>query len=768
MTATTTAADRAATPGRFQALAAFGFSVFPIRHPDRDGEHAGKRGKTPTGPWRSYQETPATPEKISLWDTGLLNVGLATGAVSGVVVFDIDSPEVRAQLESRGLTWPRTPTVKTGRGWHVYFAHPGPPVGNKVNLGDIEHLDFRGDGGYAVGPGSRHENGALYAWEISPEEEPFAPAPPWLWELHHKAKAPPRDATDGEEATPAKKRATKSPGRNGNRDPYADAALRSEVDRVRAQTEPGRNDTLNRAAFSLGQLVGGGSLDRVTVESELTAAAEACGLVRDDGAGSVGATIRSGLEGGMREPRTRPEPPARTPAVAGHQAGADAPDPPRPTPAPANDAPKTLPALLAVYRRWLYLPDEEPLYAALATVAANRALDGDPVWLLIVGTPGSGKTESIQPLTALADVHSAGTITEASLLSGTPKKEHGAGSKGGLLRAIGDRGILLLKDFGSILSMNREARAAVMAALREIYDGAWTRHVGADGGKALEWKGRLGLIGGCTPTLDGHHAVMASLGERFLLVRIQDSGTLDHARRALKHAGKETSMRRELAAAVAGFFAALPTMTGIETITPEETEDLVQLCSLVARCRSSVERDSYRREIDLIPGAESPTRLSVTCLRLFSGLIAIGAPRPKAWQVVRRVALDSMPALRLRVLRELFKLGETGTGTVSRALGYPTQTTRRTLEDLAVYDIVKRFREGAGKEDKWRLSEDLEALLGTFPEMSKGEYTEAGGEDGGLFSHPSPIPTDKTGTVPGDPEADLCDESQGAFFDPGF
>jgi hypothetical protein len=311
-----TKTDRAATPGRFGALAAFGFSVFPIGHPDHDGEPAGRRGKTPTGPWKNYQETPATPEKITLWDSGLLNVGLATGAVSGVVVFDIDSPEVRAEIDARGFAWPRTPTVKTGRGWHVYFAHPGPPVGNKVNLGDIEHLDFRGDGGYAVGPGSRHENGALYAWEISPEEAPFAPAPAWLWELHRKAKNQPPDATDGKETPPAKNRTMPAPGGNGNRDPYAEAALRAEVDRVKAQAQPGRNDTLNRAAFSLGQLVAGGILDRGTVEAELTAAADSCGLVRDDGAGSVDATIRSGIESGMLEPRTRPEPrtPARRPA----------------------------------------------------------------------------------------------------------------------------------------------------------------------------------------------------------------------------------------------------------------------------------------------------------------------------------------------------------------------------------------------------------------------------------------------------------------------
>jgi hypothetical protein len=40
-----------------------------------------------------------------------------------------------------------------------------------------------------------------------------------------------------------------------------------------------------------------------------------------------------------------------------------------------------------------------------------------------------------------------------------------------LLRKIGDRGILVIKDVTSILSADRNVRASVLAAVREIYDG---------------------------------------------------------------------------------------------------------------------------------------------------------------------------------------------------------------------------------------------------------------------------------------------------------
>jgi hypothetical protein len=67
----------------------------------------------------------------------------------------------------------------------------------------------------------------------------------------------------------------------------------------------GRNNALNASAFSLGQLVASGELERSLVEHRLLEAAAANGLVAEDGIESVRATIRSGLNAGMRSPRNR-------------------------------------------------------------------------------------------------------------------------------------------------------------------------------------------------------------------------------------------------------------------------------------------------------------------------------------------------------------------------------------------------------------------------------------------------------------------------------
>ena len=100
-----------------------------------------------------------------------------------------------------------------------------------------------------------------------------------------------------------------------------------------------------------------------------------------------------------------------------------------------------------MFDKWLALSDKTPIYAALGTVAANL-LPGDPVWTGIIGPPSSAKTEILNSISRLPKVVQAATLTVAGLLSGTPKKQHHTTAQGGLLRQIGDFGIIALKDFG--------------------------------------------------------------------------------------------------------------------------------------------------------------------------------------------------------------------------------------------------------------------------------------------------------------------------------
>ena len=142
--------------------------------------------------------------------------------------------------------------------------------------------------------------------------------------------------------------------------------------------------------------------------------------------------------------------------------------------------PTSLSEVLDVWQRTLYLPDPGGLLIALATVVANR-MNGDPVWTMLIGPPSSG-TEIVEALSDLVDVHMGrSTVTKAGLLAGSVSKE----GTGGLLKELGDQGIIVFKDFTTLLSEHASTRTEVFGILREVHDGRVNRAVGTGGGKGL-------------------------------------------------------------------------------------------------------------------------------------------------------------------------------------------------------------------------------------------------------------------------------------------
>ncbi len=83
---------------------------------------------------------------------------------------------------------------------------------------------------------------------------------------------------------------------------YAEAARLQEVARVRRAPNHTRNDTLNVAAFKLGQLLPYDILGEGDVINDLTKAANEIGLDESE----IQRTIASGLNAGRRNPRRLP------------------------------------------------------------------------------------------------------------------------------------------------------------------------------------------------------------------------------------------------------------------------------------------------------------------------------------------------------------------------------------------------------------------------------------------------------------------------------
>jgi hypothetical protein len=154
-----------------------GWSVIPVR----------ELAKRPAVPWKGYQEACVSEQTLRDWfrRTPDYNVGIVTGALSGLVVLDVDprhgGKESLRKLEREHGPLPSTVESTTGGGGrHVYFAHPGGMVRNRTNI--EPGIDLRGDGGCIVAPPSVHPSGKRYRWKKghAPGEMELAPLPDWL------------------------------------------------------------------------------------------------------------------------------------------------------------------------------------------------------------------------------------------------------------------------------------------------------------------------------------------------------------------------------------------------------------------------------------------------------------------------------------------------------------------------------------------------------------------------------------------------------------
>jgi hypothetical protein len=348
---------------------------------------------------------------------------------------------------------------------------------------------------------------------------------------------------------------------------------------------------------------------------------------------------------------------------------------------------RTLADVHAAFTKWLGTDyDLDAADAVIAAAAAER-LAGDPLWLLLISGPGNAKTETVQALTGVGAITVSTIASEGALLSASPARERAKDATGGLLLRVGSRGILVIKDVTSILSMQSNTRAGVLAALREIHDGRWERNVGTNGGKTLTWIGRLVIIGAVTTAWDSAHAVISTMGDRFVLLRMDSHlGRESAGRQAIRNTGCEIEMRAELAEAVAGLLQTVDPATAI-TLTDADRDVVLAAANITTLCRTGVEYDYRGDPIDAhMP--EMPTRFAKQLAQMIRGGVAIGMDLDEARRLAVRCARDSMPPLRLAILTDLWAYPNSQLRDVRARLNMPWNTVKRQLDSLYLLQVL--------------------------------------------------------------------------------
>jgi hypothetical protein len=217
-----------------------GWAVFPCHSPSghsggcsccrADCSSPGKHPRVTTGLKAATTDRAQIRQWWDRWPGA--NVGVRTGAVSGLVVLDIDPDHGGVETLGRVLRihgeFPACRTVRTGSGGHhLYFMHPGGIVRNDAGRRLGPGLDVRGDGGYVIAPPSRHACGGGYTVECDGGSIPELPDSLVTALQPPQPSARPRHVSD-------------LPGDNSA---WAQAALVRELQRLRSAPEGTRNHT---------------------------------------------------------------------------------------------------------------------------------------------------------------------------------------------------------------------------------------------------------------------------------------------------------------------------------------------------------------------------------------------------------------------------------------------------------------------------------------------------------------------------------------------
>lgn len=712
--------------------------------------------KRPLGKWKGYQSSPSTPAEHDAWfgPGSTLGVGVVTGAVSGnLLMFEVEGraadriPEIAKLANDTGLggLWEKVcggwleQSPSGGWHWFVRLDHPAP--GNQKLATDVNGevlAETRGEGGYAIAaptggnchqsgnPWTRVRGGPETVPELTADEyEDFSSLLATLGRASASAPAAPGFNQPGFASAP--RTGPLSPGDDYEaRTDWADIlephgwCLVRTCGRERFWRRPGKPgpgwSATTGYAEDRERFYNFSTSTGLPVGEPMTKLAVYAHLNHGGDFKAAAAELR---KQGFGDP-----PP--TPAAA-----------PRPTRPPAT--PISLAQAHIVFRKWFgddY--DTEALAAVLAAAACDQ-LDGDPLWLLLISGAGNAKTETVQSLDGIGATITSTVTSSGALLSGTSTKERSKEATGGLLRKMGQSGVLCIKDVTSILSMNSNVRLEVMGAFREVYDGRWERNVGTDGGRSLEWRGRLVVIGAVTTAWDRHHDVVASMGDRFVLVRMDSAVNRQAAgRKAISNTGHEDRMRAELAEAAAGVLANVGRAEPIK-VTDEEAETLMEAANIVTLVRTGVDFD-FKGEVIDAHAPEMPTRFAKQLTQVVRGAAALGMDRGSAMRLAIRCARDSMPPIRLAILDDVAAHPDTPTKDVVRRLQKPRTTVDRQLQALHILGVLTVYEEPVthrgepGTRWRYTVSPDIdpaaikpdsvpEKLLTAHKDTKKGDET---------------------------------------------
>lgn len=359
---------------------------------------------------------------------------------------------------------------------------------------------------------------------------------------------------------------------------------------------------------------------------------------------------------------------------------------------------------------------KDALAICLATAFSVR-IPGDPIWLLLVAVPGSGKTMLLESFLGSDEYcYAVSKMTSQTLISGWKDAD---GKEASLLPTLNGR-TLVIKDYTTIKMLPQGTQEELYGLLRDIYDGH--THVIFGNRQDKEFRDiHFSIIAGVTDIIHGDNR--ATLGERFLKVELldDDHDHEAHIRAAMRGSSGKDNRVEHLRKSILGFLDRSFSKDDLPEIPLWVEDRIVALSQIIGLLRANVDRD--KQGLKYRPRAELGTRVAVQLKRLAECLAfvyGLSQVNERCMRLVEKVALDSVVEFNLEIVQKLANCKHPLTAkTLHEELRLSLPTIRKSLDNLRELHVVDFYRDanntghGGKKTGLWELDERVQDLWRT-------------------------------------------------------
>lgn len=359
-----------------------------------------------------------------------------------------------------------------------------------------------------------------------------------------------------------------------------------------------------------------------------------------------------------------------------------------------------------VYKKYIYLKkDPEYLSVVLSTVIANR-FDTEPVWLMIVAPPSSGKSRILGPLQDSPECVMRSLITPNALISSAKKCDTKDGEDASLLPQL-DGKVLIIRDATAFEGMHPGNKTQLFSQLRCAFDGSLEKSSGL--GTSI-FKSKFGIIIGTTPVTERKKSLESNLGERFLYYRPFGLDETDPElwEKVAKQSGNETKVRNDLNKATINFLKEFK-----EPDRVESPKKIIPLADAITRLRMSYSRDRGTRKIDFPTEKETSIRVFKQMCALYTAMKAVTGSEARAFYTLKQIVLYSAGYYRKRIMDALRRYNLVSE--VANSVGTSRSHVQMMIEEMVFSGVVDV--EENGNANKYQLKKDIKKLYVAMPRV---------------------------------------------------